>query len=59
MVLMSRSRDKLEKVAEEVKEKYGRKTRVIPVDFSTSGLDIYDNIAKELSDLDVGVLGEH
>ena len=34
VVLMSRSEEKLQKVANEIKEKHGRKTLVIPVDFS-------------------------
>ena len=39
-------------------EKYGRDSRVIPVDFS-GGFDIYDSLAKELSSLDIGVLSKH
>ena len=38
-------------------EKFGRETRVIPVDFS-GGLEIYTMISDQLSDLDIGVLGE-
>ena len=38
-------------------EKFGRETQVIPVDFS-GGLEIYTMINDQLSDLDIGVLGE-
>ena len=38
-------------------EKFGRDTRVIPVDFS-GGYEIYEPLAKELSSLDIGVLSE-
>ena len=37
-------------------EKYGREVVVIPVDFS-DGMEIYPNIAEQLNDLDIGVLG--
>ena len=55
MVIMSRSQDKLQKVADEIKEKYGREVRIIPVDFS-EGPELYPHIAEELHDLDIGVL---
>ena len=38
-------------------EKFGRESRVIPVDFSGE-LDIYTMISDQLRDLDVGVLSE-
>ena len=94
MVIMSRSQDKLQKVADEIseligiaftlsyfstsppsplpssplpplvlsltsptEEKYGREVRIIPVDFS-DGSEIYPQIAENLQDLDIGVLGE-
>ena len=56
VVLMSRSEEKLQKVANEIKEKHGRKTLVIPVDFS-AGQAIYPAIAEQLRNLDIGVLG--
>ena len=37
-------------------EKYGRDTRVIPVDF-TDGFEIYARLAEQLDSLDIGVLG--
>ena len=36
---------------------YGREVLVIPVDF-TEGQQVYDGIAKQLADLDIGVLGK-
>ena len=82
VVIMSRSREKLDKVAEEISRsslctlvykcvyryfvfmfyvlagaKYSeREVCVIPVDFSKGG-EIYPDIAEELKDLDIGVLG--
>ena len=56
VVLMSRSEEKLQKVANEIKEKHGRKTLVVPVDFS-AGQAIYPAIAEQLRNLDIGVLG--
>ncbi|CAI8013413.1 Inactive hydroxysteroid dehydrogenase-like protein 1 [Geodia barretti] len=56
VVIMSRSREKLEKVADEIK-KYGVEVRIIPVDFS-SGAEIYPEIKKQLQDLEIGLLGE-
>ena len=82
VVIMSRSQDKLQLVANEIseligsgftlslfstsspsthvfspEEKYGREVRIIPVDFS-GGSEIYPQIAENLQDLDIGVLGE-
>ena len=70
---MSRSREKLEKVEEEISKctiksmiriiqyqgsKYNRDVRVIPVDFS-EGQSVYDDIQAEISDLDIAILGIH
>ena len=69
---MSRSQEKLEKVANEIsksengththththtEEKYGREVRVLPTDFSR-GEEIYPEIAEKLKDLDIGILGK-
>jgi 17beta-estradiol 17-dehydrogenase / very-long-chain 3-oxoacyl-CoA reductase len=54
VVIMSRSQEKLEKVADEIK-KYGVEVRIIPVDFS-SGAEIYPEIKKQLQDLEIGLL---
>ena len=55
VVLMSRSQEKLEKVAEEIREGYGRETLIIPVDFS-EGLAIYPRLSDQLKNLKIGVL---
>uniref|UniRef100_A0A673CD65 Hydroxysteroid (20-beta) dehydrogenase 2 n=1 Tax=Sphaeramia orbicularis TaxID=375764 RepID=A0A673CD65_9TELE len=57
VILISRSTDKLRMVAKEIKDQYGRKTRTIQVDF-TEGQSIYPLIAKELQDLEIGILGK-
>jgi len=38
-------------------EKYSREVRIIAVDF-LDGLEIYPQIAENLQDLDIGILGE-
>jgi 17beta-estradiol 17-dehydrogenase / very-long-chain 3-oxoacyl-CoA reductase len=55
VVIMSRSQEKLQKVAEEIKGKYSVEVMVIAVDFS-SGQEIYPQLAQQLKDLDIGVL---
>ncbi|XP_066514950.1 hydroxysteroid (20-beta) dehydrogenase 2 [Hoplias malabaricus] len=55
IVLISRSEKKLSNVANEIESQYGRKTRIIQVDF-TEGPSIYPAIAQQLADLEVGIL---
>lgn len=55
IVLISRTREKLETVAEEIEKKYVVQTKIIPVDF-TRGIEIYEQIENQIEDLDVGVL---
>ncbi|XP_068128176.1 very-long-chain 3-oxoacyl-CoA reductase-B-like isoform X4 [Hyperolius riggenbachi] len=55
VVLISRTQEKLEKVAKEIERQTGRKTRIIQVDF-TGGLEIYTKIEEGLRDLDIGIL---
>ncbi|GLD46926.1 very-long-chain 3-oxoacyl-CoA reductase-like protein [Lates japonicus] len=55
VVLVSRSADKLQMVAKEIEDQYGRKTRTIQVDF-TDGHSIYPAIAKALQGLEIGIL---
>ena len=38
-------------------QKYHREVLVIPVDFSR-GMEIYPDLAEQLKDLDIGILGE-
>ena len=35
---------------------YNRKVLIVPVDF-TDGQQVYEDIAKQLADLDIGILG--
>nr|XP_046266026.1 hydroxysteroid (20-beta) dehydrogenase 2 [Scatophagus argus] len=55
VVLVSRSDVKLQMVAKEIEDQYGRQTRTIQVDF-TEGHSIYPTVAKELQGLEIGVL---
>ncbi|MEQ2268460.1 hypothetical protein XENORESO_020633 [Xenotaenia resolanae] len=55
VVLLGRSDNKLQMVAREIKNEYGRKTHTIQVDF-TEGGSIYSSIAKELQGLQIGIL---
>ncbi|KAM4620553.1 hydroxysteroid (20-beta) dehydrogenase 2 isoform 2-T2 [Polymixia lowei] len=55
LVLISRSKDKLQTVAKEIEDQYGRKTQTIQTDF-TEGHDIYPAIAEQLRGLETGIL---
>uniref|UniRef100_A0A671Y4X8 Hydroxysteroid (20-beta) dehydrogenase 2 n=1 Tax=Sparus aurata TaxID=8175 RepID=A0A671Y4X8_SPAAU len=55
VVLVGRCHDKLQMVAKEIEDQYGRKTRTIQVDF-TDGHSIYPAIAKGLQGLEIGIL---
>jgi len=55
IVLISRTREKLNAVAKEIESKYKVSTKVVAVDF-TGGTEIYSYIAQELAGLDIGVL---
>jgi len=54
IVLISRSKEKLIKVADEIESKYNVKTKIIVYDFSR--IDGYEMIRDEVRDLDVGIL---
>ena len=54
IVLISRSEEKLETISREITEKFNVKTKIIVYDFSK--VDGYENIAKELENLDIGIL---
>ena len=54
IVLISRTASKLEAVAKEILDKYPVEIKFIAADYTK--LDIYDNISKEIANLDVGVL---
>ncbi|XP_047463231.1 hydroxysteroid (20-beta) dehydrogenase 2 [Mugil cephalus] len=55
IVLISRCADKLQMVAKEIEEEYGRKTRTVQADF-TDGHAIYPAIAEDLQGLEIGIL---
>jgi len=55
VILISRSIEKLERVAEKIASDFKVKTKVIAVDF-TGGIEIYDYIRKEIEGLEIGVL---
>ena len=55
IVIMSRSQEKLQKVADEIQEKYKREVLIISVDF-TQGQVVYPKLAEKLKDLEIGVL---
>ncbi|XP_018428184.1 PREDICTED: very-long-chain 3-oxoacyl-CoA reductase-like [Nanorana parkeri] len=55
VVLISRTLEKLKKVAAEIEQESGRKTRVMQVDF-TNGSHIYQKIKEELNGLEIGIL---
>ncbi|KAJ3640123.1 hypothetical protein Zmor_003439 [Zophobas morio] len=55
VVLISRSREKLETVAKDIVSKYGIETKIIEADFTNTDR-IYTEIDKQLTGLEVGVL---
>ena len=54
IVLISRSEEKLRTLSREITEKFNVKTKIIVYDFTK--VDGYKNIAKELENLDIGIL---
>ncbi|XP_045460657.1 very-long-chain 3-oxoacyl-CoA reductase-like [Harmonia axyridis] len=54
VALVSRTQSKLDAVADEIKSKHNVETKTIAADFTKP--DIYDGLAKQLEDLEVGVL---
>lgn len=55
LVLISRTGEKLELLATELKEAYGTETKIIVMDF-TGGAEIYDGLRDKLAGLDIGIL---
>ncbi|KAJ8267153.1 hypothetical protein GJAV_G00139120 [Gymnothorax javanicus] len=55
IILVSRSKEKLDAVAMEIERLYGRRTHAIQADF-TEGATIYPAIAEGLRNLDIGIL---
>lgn len=58
LVLISRSKEKLVKVSQEIKAATGVEIKLIALDFS-HGVTAFDNIREELASIDVGILGEN
>lgn len=56
VVILSRTREKLEAVADHLQNTYKVQCRVIPMDFSTATSQHYEQIENQLKDLTVGVL---
>jgi 17beta-estradiol 17-dehydrogenase / very-long-chain 3-oxoacyl-CoA reductase len=55
IVLISRSQEKLDRVAREIERESNVTTKCIAVDF-TRGREIYDEISTQLADLDIAIL---
>uniref|UniRef100_A0A182IM84 Steroid dehydrogenase n=1 Tax=Anopheles atroparvus TaxID=41427 RepID=A0A182IM84_ANOAO len=55
VVLVARNESKLNRVAQELTEKYGVRTKVLVADFSKDD-ELYDRLKRELAALDVGIL---
>lgn len=55
MVLISRTKAKLETVASEIVSKYNVQTKIIDVDF-TNGTDIFNVISDKIAGLNIGIL---
>ncbi|NXG56657.1 DHB3 dehydrogenase, partial [Hemiprocne comata] len=54
VVMISRTLEKLQRVASEVEQATGRKVKIIQADFTKNS--VYENIEKSLQGLDIGVL---
>ena len=55
VVLISRSKEKLDALSREIMTEFGVKTKVIVVDFS-GGLPVYRGLKEEVNELDIGIL---
>lgn len=55
IVLISRTQEKLDTVAQEIEKKYGVQTKTVAIDITDEPV-IYDKIKKEIEDLEIGVL---
>uniref|UniRef100_A0AAY4AKQ2 Uncharacterized protein n=1 Tax=Denticeps clupeoides TaxID=299321 RepID=A0AAY4AKQ2_9TELE len=56
VAIISRSQEKLNKTAVEIGETTGKRVKVIVADFTKD--DVYENIAQNLQDLNIGILGK-
>merc|ERR1739838_746783 len=55
ILLISRTKEKLERVAKEIGDEFSVETEIVQADFS-NGLPIYENIAKHLQNKEIGIL---
>jgi len=55
IILISRTQAKLDKVAAEIESEYNVRTKTVAIDF-TGGSEIYDKIAEEIKDYNIGTL---
>ncbi|XKL66273.1 hypothetical protein PGB90_009693 [Kerria lacca] len=55
VVLISRTYEKLEKVATEIEKEYGVKTKIIAIDFSRQN-STFEHIERELQNIPIGIL---
>mmetsp|Transcript_15943 Transcript_15943/g.22186 ORF Transcript_15943/g.22186 Transcript_15943/m.22186 type:complete len:325 (-) Transcript_15943:60-1034(-) len=56
VILMARSKDKLDELAKEIETKYNVKTLVIPFDFATKDSAQYDGLKQQFDKLDISIL---
>ena len=58
LILVSRTQQKLDSTAEEIKKKHGVEVRTIAFDFTATELDVYEKkLLSELAKYEIGVLG--
>lgn len=55
ILLISRTKEKLERVAKEIGDEYNIETEIVQADFS-NGLPIYENISTHLKNKEIGIL---
>ncbi|CAG8470307.1 6268_t:CDS:2 [Paraglomus brasilianum] len=56
ILLISRTRSKLESLASEIEGKYGVQTQIYAMDFTKGDLQDYENLKEVINQLDIGVL---
>lgn len=56
LVLVARNKDKLEGVAQELRDKYSIKTQVLVLDFGKATISDYENLKAQVDNLDISIL---
>ena len=56
IILISRTKSKLEDAAREISQNYSVQTQLLVADFSKADQETYSQLSSSLSDLDIGVL---